>query len=254
MDKINKTNPADDLFGQLKAFTGARIGIGRAGNAIPLKELLAFKMAHAHARDSVYSELNTHQLVVGLGQFKLPVLHLHSRAVNRQQYLQRPDFGRELSPDALHHFEGAAFTQTDFAIVITDGLSATAINHYAVGLIELLLPKLLAAQYKPAPISVVEQGRVAIADEIGLALNAKLSLILIGERPGLSSADSMGAYLTFAPKPGNTDEARNCISNIRKGGLEPAQAADKLFYLMTEALKLQLSGVALKDNSGLLAG
>lgn len=252
MDKINKKDQPEDLFAQLREFTRARIGIGRAGNAIPLKELLAFKMAHAHARDSVYSDLNTQELVKGLKQFQLPVYHLYSKAVNRQQYLQRPDFGRELSHDSLHHFEGEEYNPTDFAIVVTDGLSATAINHYAVELLEILLPRLMAAGYKAAPICLVEQGRVAIADQIGLALKAKLSLILIGERPGLSSHDSMGAYLTFTPKPGNTDEARNCISNIRQGGLALEQAAVKLFYLITQALVLQVSGIGLKDNSGLL--
>jgi ethanolamine ammonia-lyase small subunit len=235
----------------LQEFTSARIAIGRVGTSIPLKQSLEFKLAHAHARDAVYSELDINNLTDVLKQFDLPVLHLHSRVNDRRQYLQRPDLGRRLNDGSLdllldHHPE------TDIAIILADGLSATAVNENAVGLLQALIPQLLAAGFKLSPMSMVEQGRVAIGDDIGHGLKAKLSLVLIGERPGLSSADSLGAYLTYNPKPGLTDEMRNCISNIRPGGLIYKKAAKKIFYLVSEAFKRKLSGVDLKDNAGLL--
>ena len=235
----------------LQEFTSARIAIGRVGTSIPLKQSLEFKLAHAHARDAVYSELDINNLTDVLKQFDLPVLHLNSRVNDHRQYLQRPDLGRRLNDESLnllldHHKE------TDIAIILADGLSATAVNENAAGLIQALIPQLLAAGFKLAPISMVEQGRVAIGDDIGHGLKAKLSLVLIGERPGLSSADSLGAYLTYNPKPGLTDEMRNCISNIRPGGLIYKKAAKKIFYLISEAFKRKLSGVDLKDNAGLL--
>ena len=235
----------------LQEFTSARIAIGRVGTSIPLKQSLEFKLAHAHARDAVYSELDINNLTDVLKQFDLPVLHLHSRVNDRRQYLQRPDLGRRLDDGSLDLLLDHR-PETDIAIILADGLSATAVNENAVGLIQALIPQLLAAGFKLAPISVVEQGRVAIGDDIGHGLKAKLSLVLIGERPGLSSADSLGAYLTYNPKPGLTDEMRNCISNIRPGGLIYKKAAKKIFYLVSEAFKRKLSGVDLKDNAGLL--
>ncbi|MGF7037114.1 ethanolamine ammonia-lyase subunit EutC [Mucilaginibacter lappiensis] len=235
----------------LQEFTSARIAIGRVGTSIPLKQSLEFKLAHAHARDAVYSELDINNLTDVLKQFDLPVLHLNSRVNDRRQYLQRPDLGRRLNDGSLDLLLDHR-PETDIAIILADGLSATAVNENAVGLLQALIPQLLAAGFKLAPISMVEQGRVAIGDDIGHGLNAKLSLVLIGERPGLSSADSLGAYLTYNPKPGLTDEMRNCISNIRPGGLIYKKAAKKIFYLTSEAFKRKLSGVDLKDNAGLL--
>jgi ethanolamine ammonia-lyase small subunit len=235
----------------LQEFTSARIAIGRVGTSIPLKQSLEFKLAHAHARDAVYSELDINNLTDVLKQFDLPVLHLHSRVNDRRQYLQRPDLGRRLNDGSLDLLLDHR-PETDIAIILADGLSATAVNENAVGLLQALIPQLLAAGFKLAPISVVEQGRVAIGDDIGHGLKAKLSLVIIGERPGLSSADSLGAYLTYNPKPGLTDEMRNCISNIRPGGLIYKKAAKKIFYLINEAFKRKLSGVDLKDNAGLL--
>jgi ethanolamine ammonia-lyase small subunit len=235
----------------LQEFTSARIAIGRVGTSIPLKQSLEFKLAHAHARDAVYSELDVSKLADLFKQFGLPVLQLHSKITDRRQYLQRPDLGRrlnEVSTDLLYDYR----QETDIAIIIADGLSATAVNENTFDLLQTLIPQLLAANFKLAPISLVEQGRVAIGDDIGYGLKAKLSLVLIGERPGLSSADSLGAYLTYNPKPGLTDEMRNCISNIRPGGLSYKKAADKIFYLITEAFKRKLSGVNLKDNAGLI--
>ncbi|MES2375810.1 MAG: ethanolamine ammonia-lyase subunit EutC [Bacteroidota bacterium] len=248
---MKKVIKSTDLLVGMRAFTDARIAIGRAGTSIPLKQSLEFKLAHAHARDAVYSELDITILTDSLKQFDLPILHLHSQAGYREQYLQRPDLGRKLSEESLASLQGHR-QSTDIAIIIADGLSATAINTNAVSLLKVLIPMLQSVNLKLADLVLVEQGRVAIADEIASALHAKLSLIVIGERPGLSSADSMGVYLTYSPKPGLTDELRNCVSNIRPAGLSYKQAAKKIFYLVQEAFKRKLSGVELKDNAGLL--
>jgi ethanolamine ammonia-lyase small subunit len=250
MDGIEPSNI--DPLNSLKDFTAARIALGRTGASIPLKQSLEFKLAHAHARDAVYSELDVDGLSDSLQQFELPVLHLHSKAAYREQYLQRPDLGRQLDEVSLSQVNDYARSDVDIAIIIADGLSATAVNNNALGLLKILIPLLQSADLKISPICLVKQGRVAIADDVGAYLHAKLSLILIGERPGLSSADSMGAYLTYNPKPGLTDESRNCISNIRPHGLTFKAAAKKIFYLIQESLKRKISGVALKDNAGLL--
>jgi ethanolamine ammonia-lyase small subunit len=253
MDEIEPGQfPEDDLLGQLREFTAARIRIGRTGASIPVKQSLAFKLAHAHARDAVYSELDINKLTADLKQFDLPVLQLHSKAAYREQYLQRPDLGRQLNEESIDQLNNHSVNGIDIVIVIADGLSAAAVNSNAVSLLKILVPQLQSAGLKLAPVCLVKQGRVAIADDIGTQLKARLSLILIGERPGLSSADSMGAYLTFDPRPGLTDESRNCISNIRPQGLTFKPAAKKIFYLVQEAFKRKLSGVALKDNAGLL--
>ena len=235
----------------LQEFTPARIAIGRVGTSIPLKQSLEFKMAHAHARDAVYSELDISNLTDSLKLFSLPVLHLQSKVGYREQYLQRPDMGRRLNDESIRLLQ-EYHSEADIAIIIADGLSATAVNQNSLGLLQILIPQLTAAGFKLAPINLVEQGRVAIGDDIGYGLNAKLSLILIGERPGLSSADSLGVYLTYGPKPGLTDETRNCVSNIRPSGLSYTKAAKKIFYLISEAFKRKSSGVMLKDNAGLL--
>jgi len=239
------------LLQPLKAFTPARIGLGRVGSAIPLKAFQEFKLAHAHARDAVYSELDADVLTKDLEQFDLPVLNLHSAAAYREQYLQRPDLGRKLNEESAEEIKRYNF-DCDVAVVIADGLSATAVNNNTITLLQLIVPMLVSANFRLAPIVLVKQGRVAIGDEIAYALGAKLSLILIGERPGLSAADSVGAYLTYAPKPGLTDESRNCVSNIRPQGLNSTAAAKKIFYIIQEAFKSKQTGVGLKDNEGLL--
>jgi len=243
----------NDPWESLKQFTAARIALGRAGSSIPLSHELEFKLAHAHARDAVYSTLNITTLLEDLAPIGLPVLQLHSKAENREQYLQRPDLGRLLDKPSLLILKDNVL-DFDISLTLADGLSANAINEHAIELLEKLVPLLETMNYKLAPICLVEQARVAIADEIAFKLRAKLSLILIGERPGLSSADSIGAYLTYLPKPGLTDESRNCVSNIRPQGLSLIPAAEKIFYLVQEALKRQLSGIYLKDNAGLLNG
>ena len=251
MDKIEKEQlHTPDPWASLRGFTAARIAIGRTGNSIPLQQVLEFKLAHAHARDAVYSKLDIDVLRDSLTQFNLPLHHLHSRAIHREKYLTRPDYGRRLDAPSAELLQNQL--PVAIAIVITDGLSATAINQYAAALLQLLIPKLISANTGTLNITIVEQGRVAIADEIGQAFAAMLSVILIGERPGLTAPDSMSAYLTYNPKVGITDEARNCISNIRPEGLDIPAAADKLFYLIIESLRRKLSGVELKDNYGLL--
>lgn len=253
MDKIEQSQlPQDDPLSALKEFTAARIAIGRTGASIPLKQSLAFKLAHAHARDAVYSELDIEKLTEDLKLFDLPILQLHSQAAYREQYLQRPDLGRQLNDESIYELIDINNTDNEVVIVICDGLSAAAVNSNAMGLLKLLIPQLQATSLKLSPICLVKQGRVAIADDIGSHLKAKLSLILIGERPGLSAADSMGAYLTFNPRSGLTDESRNCISNIRPHGLSFKSASKKIFYLVQEAFKRKLSGIGLKDNAGLL--
>ena len=247
----NEDIEKQDPLQLLRAFTPARIGLGRTGSGIPLKAFQEFKLAHAHARDAVYSELHVEELGVALQQFNLPVLHLHSAAAYREQYLQRPDLGRKLDEASAEEIKNY-HSPCDVAIIIADGLSATAVNNNTIPLLQLLVPMLSEVKLQLSPITLVKQGRVAIADEIGYKLGAKLSMILIGERPGLSAADSVGAYITYAPKPGLTDESRNCVSNIRPQGLNSAAATKKIAYLIKEAIERKLSGITLKDNEGLL--
>jgi ethanolamine ammonia-lyase small subunit len=218
----------------LRELTAARIALGRAGHSLPTRALLDFQLAHARARDAVHCRLD----VRGLG------VALHSAARDRAIYLRRPDLGRRLDPESAALLLPGDF---DAVIVIADGLSATAVHRHAIPLVDTLLP--LLQTWSLAPIYVVEQGRVAIADEIGERLNARLSVILIGERPGLSSPDSLGAYLTWSPRVGRSDAERNCVSNIRDEGLAPALAAQRIAMLMNAARERQLSGVGLSLGS-----
>jgi ethanolamine ammonia-lyase small subunit len=237
----------------LRNFTNARIALGRTGTSIPLEEVLRFRLAHAHARDAVHSLADVAGLQQQLSALQAPVQALHSLAADRQEYLQRPDKGRRLDAASVALLSAAAGTGNEVAIVIADGLSATAVNRHAVPLLQQLLPLLADAGIPVAPVCIVQQGRVAIGDEVGELLRARAVLVLIGERPGLSSPDSLGIYLTFRPKIGLTDEARNCISNIRPEGLSYRAGAEKAFYLLRESLRLQLSGVHLKDNEKLIS-
>ena len=235
----------------LKQFTDARIAIGRVGDSIPIKESLEFKLAHAHARDAVYSVLDFELLNKRLAEFNLPILSLHSKAFSRHNYLKRPDYGRQLNDKSINELKDYN-NESDIAIIIADGLSATAINENAPELLRALIPMLISANFTIGPLCLVEQARVAIGDEVGFYMKAKYSIVLIGERPGLSAADSLGAYLTYCPKPGLTDESRNCVSNIRLQGLNYKLAAEKIFYLVSESFKLKLSGIIIKDNNGLI--
>ena len=241
-----------DPWISLRSLTSARIALGRTGVSVPLAESLAFKLAHANARDAVYDLLDKAILVEGIQQLQHPLLLLQSAAANRQQYLQRPDYGRRLNEDAVQRLEleqtGSSY---DICISIADGLSATAVNKHAIPLLQVLMPLLKHAGFSIAPICIIEQGRVAISDHTGQLSRATLSLIVLGERPGLSSADSLGAYLTYQPQQGTTDERRNCISNIRPGGLSVEQSAQKILLLIQESFRLKLSGIQLKDDTAL---
>ena len=231
---------------RLRNFTPARVDIGRAGNSLPTRELLQFQLAHAQARDAVHLLLDVNSLVLELKQKNIPCVTLTSAANDRSAYLRRPDLGRRLSL-ASRETLGSLARPWDAVFVIADGLSALAVHRHAVPLLELVLNKL--TDWRIAPVALVEQGRVAIGDEIGQLLGAQLAVILIGERPGLTSPDSLGIYLTWQPKPGRTDAERNCISNIRAEGLSYAAAAHKLLFLMNESRRRKLSGVHLKEEA-----
>jgi ethanolamine ammonia-lyase small subunit len=249
---IQKTIVQTDPWSELKAYTAARIALGRTGTAEPLQSLLAFRLAHANARDAVYAVLDQPVLLQELPLLKQAAFTLHTQAGSRSEYLQYPDRGRRLHAKAVDQLNEFNSTGYDICLVLADGLSATAINNHAIPVLKLLLPLFESARLSVAPVCIVQEGRVAIGDECGHLLKAKLVVVLIGERPGLSSPDSLGAYLTWRPAPGLTDESRNCISNIRPEGLNYQAAAEKIFFLINESLRLQLSGVGLKDNGGLL--
>ncbi|MFT4094848.1 MAG: ethanolamine ammonia-lyase subunit EutC [Niabella sp.] len=248
MSNIEKYQPETDPWAVLKSFTDARIALGRTGVSVPLTEALKFKLSHALARDAVFLKLDPTALAHAIENTGLQVVSLQSEAANRNIYLQRPDLGRKLHHQSKAALQERAALHFDIAICVADGLSPLAIERHAIPVLTGLIPPLQEKGFSMAPVSIIEQGRVAIADEVGALLNAKLSLILIGERPGLTSPDSMGAYITFNPAPGLTDEARNCISNIRPKGLAYTAAVSKIMYIINEAFRLQLSGVQLKDK------
>ncbi len=261
----------------LRQLTAARIALGRAGVSLPTQPQLAFQLAHAQARDAVHLALDTEALRAALSELAGPgrpggeALALHSAAPDRDTYLQRPDLGRRLSADSRAQLlarlspaqqarvaldpqagppdDDVAQRVHDVAFVVADGLSALAIGSHAVPLLSRLVPALQAEGWSVAPLTVVSQGRVAVADEVGQLLRARLVVILIGERPGLSSPDSMGLYLTWMPRVGLTDASRNCISNVRPAGLPVDEAVAKLRYLLGEARQRQLTGVDLKDEA-----
>jgi ethanolamine ammonia-lyase small subunit len=229
--------PIDNPWTGLRDLTAARIALGRCGHSLPTKALLAFQLAHAQARDAVHHRLDA-QLLAGK-----PIIRLKSAARDRETYLRRPDLGRKLDPESANSL---ARGEWDLVIASVDGLSAIAVNRHAGPLLEALAP--LLGGMRISPVCIVEHGRVAIGDEIGERVAAALTLVLIGERPGLSSPDSLGAYLTWAPRVGRTDAERNCVSNIRIGGLEPALAAHRIAALIRVASERRLTGVELNTN------
>lgn len=248
----------ENAWSKLNAFTDARVGLGRSGISVPTKHLLAFQLAHAQAIDAVHTQLDSGALSKALLEQdwakdwtkNCAPLMLHSRATDRATYLQRPDYGRRLDEESANKLDEhrASTTQNyDLAIVVVDGLSSLAIEQNTLPFLHALSSHI--NDWKLAPICFVKQGRVAIGDDICERLNAKCVLVLIGERPGLSSPDSLGLYLTWGGKVGFTDAYRNCISNVRPAGLVYQEAARKAFYLLNEARALKLSGVKLKDRS-----
>lgn len=244
MEKIVVPN----AWGQLRRLTPARIALGRTGASLPTKAHLEFQLAHALARDAVHHPFDANALRAALEARGHEVVVLHSAAADRRIYLQRPDLGRRLDGESRGRLQQRADADGyDAALVVADGLSPLAIFENAVPLLDALLPRL--AGWRLAPLVVVEQGRVAVADEVGELLGAGMAAILIGERPGLSSPDSMGIYLTANPRVGTADADRNCISNVRRAGLGYDAAAGKLSYLMTEARRRGYTGVRLKDEA-----
>ena len=224
----------------------ARVALGRAGNGVPTAANLAFQAAHAAARDAVHAPLDIDGLRAGLTRAGFDNQAVHSAAADRRTYLLRPDLGRRLGAGEAVRL---APMPGCLALVICDGLSAVAVQQHAAPLLASLRP--LLGDWRIAPVVVAEQGRVALGDEIGAALQAEAVAVLIGERPGLSAADSMGVYLTWRPRPGRSDAERNCISNIRPEGLPPEAAAAKLAWLIGEMRRLGLTGVELKDAEGM---
>ncbi|WP_460369808.1 ethanolamine ammonia-lyase subunit EutC [Pseudomonas sp. Tul1A2] len=237
---------------ELRRLTPARIALGRTGTSLPTSAQLDFQFAHAQARDAVHLPFDHAGLSAQLGERGRESLLLHSAAVDRNSYLQRPDLGRKLSDEsaqALRDYAAAHPGGVDLAIVVADGLSALAVHRHTLPFLNRLEEQMSADGWSMAPVLLVEQGRVAVGDEIGQLLGAKMLVMLIGERPGLSSPDSLGLYFTYNPKVGLTDAYRNCISNVRLEGLSYGMAAHRLLYLMREACRRQLSGVNLKDEA-----
>lgn len=258
--KVVTRNPWD----KLREFTSARIALGRSGNSVPTDELLSFQLDHAQAMDAVHCTLNVDSLVAQLSdsysilkQTLEPPVVVTSKVTDRFMYLQRPDLGRQLDEASWNKLEAISKehnTELDLAIVIADGLSSVAIQNHALPVISRLVSLMSGDeehQWNLAPIAVVKQGRVAVGDDVGECFNAKAVLVLIGERPGLTSPDSMGMYLTWGAKRGSKDSDRNCISNVRPQGLNYDDACQRAFYLLKEARRLQLSGVNLKDRSAI---
>jgi ethanolamine ammonia-lyase small subunit len=235
---------------QLRIHTNARIGLGNVGGSLPTVEVLSLKLAHAEAKDAVSSSLNIVELYQQFEGFKLPIFKLTSKVLDRIEYLKRPDLGRRLDEKSVKILKDKN-EFFDIVFVITDGLSAEAVNQHSVEILKQILPN-LKVKYRIALV-IVEQGRVAIADEIGELLNAQLTAIFIGERPGLSSPKSMGIYTTFQPKIGLTDEKRNCISNIHHEGLSYEIAFQILLYYIENSFFKQYSGIDLKLDLNLLA-
>ncbi len=258
-EKMNDGSPQvlirapNEALRNLRNYTSARVALGRSGFSIITADILDFQLAHAQARDAVMAEFDIEHLaqrvrreVPALEEFSIPVLSLNSAAADRETYIRRPDLGRVLAE------ESAAFlkpSQCDVVFVIADGLSAIAPERNAIPLLNAILPMLFQSGWASGQVCVVKNARVAIGDQIGLLLGASISVVLIGERPGLSSHDSLGAYITWQPRPGRTDADRNCISNIRSGGLNPIAAARRLFWYLNEARSRKLSGTALKEEA-----
>jgi len=249
--EIQKNAESERLPGEaaidLKKYTPARVALGRTGHSLPTHRLLEFNLDHARARDAVYSAFELDRTERALHELGLSSIRLHSRVEDRQEYLLRPDLGRQLNHDSSLWLQNSKIEENELCIVVADGLSAFAANTHALEVIRRLVPMIIAQGWRLAPVALVEQGRVAIADEIAQAMCSEMTLILIGERPGLSASDSLGAYLTYHPRVGLTDESRNCVSNIRPDGLGYERATEKIFYLLQEMKRYQLSGVGLKD-------
>jgi len=253
--------PVAQMWASLRPLTAARIGLPRSGASLATSALLDFRLAHARARDAVGAALDTDVLVTALAQTGAGALVCHSAATDRRSYLMRPDLGRQLDEKSLAllaaHAESVGSVGSvdtgvkgGLAIVLADGLSAQATQSHALPVLQALLPLLKAQGWNIAPVVLLHNGRVAAGDVVARCLQADAVLVLIGERPGLSSPDSLGAYLTWAPGPATSDADRNCVSNIRPQGLAPEAAAPKIAWLLDQMRRQQRSGVAIKDLTG----
>ena len=239
---MSEVTSAVDPWPMLRRHTAARIGLGRAGDSLPTARLLEFESAHARARDAVHAAVDFAAITARLGD--LPTIPVRSAAPDRAIYLQRPDLGRRVRPEYTGVLEPGAY---DVAFVIADGLSARAVQDHAAATLLAAIQRL--PEWRVAPVVLATQARVAIGDEIGERLGAAFVVVLLGERPGLSAADSLGIYLTAQPRVGRKDSERNCISNIHPpDGLGYAAAADKLQYLLGQAKQLGMTGIGLKDD------
>ena len=230
--------------------TPARVGLGRAGESLPTAALLEFMLDHARARDAVHAAFDVSGLISGLNDLGLEAVEVCSRARERRDYLGRPDLGRSLDPPSREALMSRKRGACRVAIVVGDGLSPIAVNAHATSVVNRLIPRLAIDRIDIGPVAVARGARVALGDEIGALLGARMLVMLIGERPGLSAADSLGAYLTFAPKIGRTDAERNCVSNIHGAGLGYDEAAFRIAWLIREGLAREVTGLGLKDESG----
>ncbi|MBX9930388.1 MAG: ethanolamine ammonia-lyase subunit EutC [Methylobacterium sp.] len=240
----------EDPWARLARLTPARIGLGRAGAGLPTREVLAFGLAHAQARDAVHTPMDAEEVAKGIAALGFDTSVLASAAPDRATYLRRPDLGRTLGEESRDALAAVPSEPVDLAIVVGDGLSARAVHEGAAGFLTAFKPHIEKAGWSLAPVVVATQARVALGDGVGAALKARAVIMLIGERPGLSSPDSLGIYLTLDPRIGRTDADRNCISNVRPAGLSHDLAAFKLDWLLREAFVRGISGVNLKDGSG----
>jgi ethanolamine ammonia-lyase small subunit len=247
---MKTTAPSSRSLTDLRDLTPARVGLGRAGASLPTKALLDFMLDHARARDAVHAAFNVPDIVSGLNTLGLEVSDVRSRARDRIEYLRRPDLGRMLDPSSKKLLAARSGGSCRLAIVIGDGLSASAVNVHGVEVVRSLIPRLAIEGIQFDHAVVATGARVALGDEIGEILEARMIVMLIGERPGLSAPDSLGAYLTFAPRLGRSDAERNCVSNIHGAGLGYDEAALRIAWLIREALARKVTGVVLKDESG----
>jgi ethanolamine ammonia-lyase small subunit len=242
--------PASRSLADLRGLTPARVGLGRSGASMPTRALLDFTLAHARARDAVHAAFDAAAVIAGFRGLGLEAFEVASRVRSRNEYLRRPDLGRTLDPASQQQLARHLGEGCRLAVVVGDGLSPTAVNAHAIELIRHLMPHLAAGGIGIGHAAVASGARVALGDEIGAILGARMIVMLIGERPGLSAPDSLGAYLTFAPKPGRSDAERNCVSNIHGAGLGCDEAAFRIAWLVREGLAREVTGVALKDESG----
>ena len=234
----------------LRDLTPARVGLGRAGAGLPTRALLEFTLDHARARDAVHAAFDVPGLIAGLDGLGLEAPEVSSCARDRREYLKRPDLGRKLDQASQQLLARRHAGSCRLAILVGDGLSPAAVNAHAIALVRSLMPRLAAERIDIGCAVVASGARVALGDEIGAILGARMVVVLIGERPGLSAPDSLGAYLTFAPRPGVTDAERNCVSNIHGAGLGYDEAAMRIAWLIREGLAREITGVSLKDESG----